>query len=223
MTESDQPDWDHITDVICVGSGSGVHAFATLCAEDGLDVLMVAWPSDPLDQDTAAFISAMTDDLEHDDVPTDCTLIHATPAEFRRGRGERLDPFKGAELRRWASQCLASESGVLFTEVPDRLLRPMRTDDGEVITAAPLPAGPWVADSGSAHALGGLVLLDGRPAGALLDGPDGREMVGAELGLAFAVGRTEGEATAGVHGASPALVSRRGALFACLQPLVCRE
>lgn len=230
MTEADQPDWadgplwDHIADVICVGSGPGVHAVAAVCAADGLDTLTLGWPSGPLDGDTATFIAAMTEDLgEPDlgepDVQRDCAPIIAAAAEFRRGRGERLDTFHGAELRRWASQCLASESGVLFTQVPDRLLRPMRTGDGDLITAVVVPDDGQPAGD-FAGILTGLILVDGRPAGALIDGPDGRLMVGAELGLAFAVGRADGARSAAPGDARPALVSRRGSLFARLQPMV---
>ena len=202
---------------VCVGTGTGIRAFAAICAAGELDVLMAGWPSGPLDDDTAAFIAAMTDDLQDAQAQSGCEPIHATAAEFQRGRGERLDTFKGAELRSWASQCLASESGVLFTHVPDRLLRPMRTDGGELITAAPVPVdAPHVDDSG--RFLAGLVLVDGRPAGALLDGPDGRITVGAELGLAFAVGRADGAQSAA--GTRAAMVSRRGALFARLQTVV---
>lgn len=227
MTDPDQHDsadgplWDRITDVICVGSGTGVHAFAALCATDELDVLMVAWPDGPLDGDTAAFIAAMTDDVDRR-AQAESAPVHATPEEFRRGRGERLDTFKGAELREWASQCLASESGVLFTQVPDRLLRPVRTDGGDLITAAPLPDdAPQVGES--VQTLAGLLLVDGRPAGALIDGPAGRVTVAAELGLAFAVGRAGAAPPAGAEGARPALVSRRGSLFARLQPMVCHD
>ena len=228
MADPDQPDradapsWDHTTDVICVGSGAGVHGFATLCAAAGLDVLMVARPSGPLDSDTAAFLAAMNDDLDEAPPQGDCEPIRATAAEFQRGRGERLEPFRGAELRRWASQCLASDSGVLFTEVPDRLLRPMRTEGGELITAALLPEdGPEPGDSG--QTLTGLVLIDGRPAGATLDGPDGRHTVGAERGLAFSVGGAGSAHSAVSAEGRPALVSRRGALFARLLPLVCDD
>ena len=94
----------------------------------------------------------------------------------------------------------------------------LRTDAGELITAALLPEdGPPVSDS--RQTLSELVLVAGRPAGALLDGPDGRLLVGAELGIAFGVGGT-GYADRGDAGTPLALVSRRGSLFGCLQPMV---
>jgi hypothetical protein len=220
MTEADESDWDRITDVICAGAGPGLFAFATLCAADGLDVIVVSLPSGPLDIASAAFLSAMTEDLEEieDAAPQrDAEPIRAVPEEFQRGRGERIDTFEGAQLRPWASRCRASASGVLFTEVPDHLLRPMRTDGGELITAALLPeTGPPVGDSG--QTLSELVLVAGRPAGAVLDGPDGRLLVAAERGIVFGLGRTGAPCRTDV-GTPLAMVSRRGSLFGCLQPL----
>ena len=218
MTGSDEPDWDRITDVICAGAGPGVHAFATLCVANGLDVIAVSLPTGPLDENSAAFFSAMTEDLEETAAPMDSEPIRAVGEQFQRGRGERIDTFEGALLRPWASHCLASGTGVLFTEVPDHLLRPMRTGGGDLITAAVLPEdGATVVDCG--RTLSELVLVAGRPAGAVLDGPDGPLLVGAELGLAFSVGRTG--ATCRADAGTPlALVSRRGSLFGCLQPMV---
>lgn len=220
MTEADEPDWDRITDVICAGAGPGVHAFATLCAANGLDVTAVCMPA-ALDESSAAFLSAMTEDIEEAAAAVDGEPIRAVGEQFQRGRGERIDTFEGALLRPWASQCLASASGVLFTEVPDHLLRPMRTDGGELITAALLPEDvPEFAGSG--QTLGALVLVAGRPAGAVVEGPDGPQLVGAELGLAFDLSPTGDTHRGGLGGAGArrALVSRRGSLFGCLQPMV---
>ena len=220
MTEADEPDWDRITDVICAGAGPGVHAFATLCAANGLDVTAVCMPA-ALDESSAAFLAAMTEDIEEAAAAVDGEPIRAVCEQFQRGRGERIDTFEGALLRPWASQCLASASGVLFTEVPDHLLRPMRTDGGELITAAMLPEDvPEFAGSG--QTLGALVLVAGRPAGAVLEGPDGPQLVGAELGLAFDLSQAGEDRRGGLGGAGVrrALVSRRGSLFGCLQPMV---
>ena len=224
MTGSDEPDWDRITDVICAGAGPGVHAFATLCAANGLDVTAVCLPAGVLDESSAAFLSAMTEDLEDpEEAVPQCHVepVRAVGEQFQRGRGERIDTFQGALLRPWASQCLASASGVLFTEVPDRLLRPMRTNGGELITAALLPEDvPEFAGSG--QTLSALVLVDGRPAGAVLHGAGGPLRVGAELGLAFDLSRAG--ATCQADAGTPlALVSRRGSLFGCLQPMVCDD
>ena len=100
---------------------------------------------------------------------------------------------------------------MLFTEVPALLAR-MRTDCGRTITAAPVP-GPAEADPCDEMFVG-LVYLDGRLAGADVDGPWGRRRIRAEAGLVFGIG-PGGPVPAGVN----ALVSRPAGRFARLETL----
>lgn len=210
----DGPDWDEVVDLICIGVNPGVLACLSLCAAADLDVLVVGLPESP-DPLTAEYLAAMTVDLDDDRVEPDPPAGIAVPVPARAGR-QTVETFVGEELRRFSARCLHSGSGVLFTQVPD-LLTPMRTDTGELLTAATVSGlGEPVPTEGT---LAEMVVDEGRIAGALVDGPDGRRLVGAESGLVFAVGRTPGVSPAGP---SRALVGRRGGRFARLENLTVR-
>jgi hypothetical protein len=139
-------DFDDVTDVICAGSGPGALAYAVACAELGLEVLVVdsANQAEFTDEETVNYLRSMTEDLGAADsgpvasggiVPgSDLHLasVRASEAEPTPGR-HRLEPFVGHRLRDWSVQCTASVFGLLCTTVPDAVLSPFRTDDGELI------------------------------------------------------------------------------------------
>jgi hypothetical protein len=133
-------DFDDVTDVICAGSGPGVIAYAVACAELGFEVL-VAESVDQgefTDEETVAYLASMTDDLG-DVVPGSDLRLAAVRAEEAASPGpgrQRLEPFIGHRLRDWSSQCVASVFGLLCTAVPDAVLSPFRTDEGESIEVA---------------------------------------------------------------------------------------
>lgn len=209
-------DWDDAVDVICVGSGTGLLGYAKTCAATDLDVLLADLPPGEADPDTVAFLAAMTEDLERLAPDTETPEVRVAKTEVAGGRGATVDDFVGEHLRLWASHCLASPSGVLFTSLPDHVLKPMRTEAGELIMAAVLPdADPDPGPDFHGETLAGLVFEWGRIAGAVLAGPSGRRRVRADLGLAFAVG-VDGAAE---PGPPTALVGRRGGRFARLERL----
>ena len=209
-------DWDDVVDVICVGSGPGLSGYASACAAKDLDVLLADLPAGDPDAHTAAFLAAMTEDLDVLPPDTETPVARLVATETVGVRGVTVDTFVGEQLRLWSSHCLASSSGVLFTHVPDHVLMPMRNEVGEPVMAAVLPdVDPGSGPASDGETLAGLVFEWGRMAGAALEGPSGRRLVRADLGLAFAVG-TAGTA---VPGSPLALVGRRGGRFARLERL----
>lgn len=204
MTEDRDPqDWDEVVDVLCVGAGPGVLAYGLFCAAADLDVLLVE--SDDLDPQTREWRAAMTEDLG--DCPPDprLSVIHGEPVPAAKVDDRtKLEPFVGEHLRRWSAQCLASPFGVLTSEVPD--FAPMRTAGGESITAGVVgrfrfpeaPAGPaltrWLRERAEPlfgpadDTLNGLIVVDGRIAGVVLNTADGPCRVGAAHGIALSVG-----------------------------------
>lgn len=201
------PAWDEVVDVICVGPGTGVLAYGICCAAADLDVLMVDQPSAP-DEVLVGLIAAMTEDLG--DPPPDGELAvsmlgpEPTPepsgrrATMKSPRDAPLEPFVGHRLRDFSARCLTSPYGMMFTEVPG-LLTPMRTDSGEAVTAAVLgryrsPLAASLREQADGFGLTGgdrligLVIEAGRIAGATLDTPAGRRLVGATAGVAVSVG-----------------------------------
>jgi hypothetical protein len=201
------PHWDEVVDVICVGPGPGVLAYGICCAAADLDVLMVDLPSVP-DEVLVGLIDAMTEDLG--DPPPDgeqaVGMLGPEPTPVPSGRRATmksprdvpLEPFVGHRLRDFSSRCLASPYGMMFTEVPD-LLTPMCTDSGESVTAAVLgryrsPLAASLREQADEFGLTGgdrligLVIEAGRIAGATLDTPAGRRLVGATAGIVVSVG-----------------------------------
>ena len=146
MTEPDAGshlEWDDTVDVVCVGTSPGVLAYAICCAANDLDVLFVEVPTQP-DEYIAAWYQAMTVDLSpslspgRENTPGDrpgFSLARAALPPAPAGKRDTLETFVGENLRRWSAHCLHSSTGVMFTQVPE-LLVPMRTEDGESITAA---------------------------------------------------------------------------------------
>lgn len=182
-------DWDEVVDVICVGSGPGVLAYGLCCRAADLDVLFLDSPI-VADAGLTDFLAAMTDDLDGSSAESEIAVGRADPAPVASDGGT-LEPFVGEHLRQWSARCLASPSGVLFTQVPDVLV-PMVDGDGHTITTAVLGTGritllEWLRDEAPSaqERLEALVFDEGRIAGVRLD--DG-STVGAAGGVAFAVG-----------------------------------
>jgi hypothetical protein len=207
--------WDEVVDVICVGSSPGVLAYAICCVAADLDVVLVR-ASGESDPQTDAWYAAMTEDLPaprlnpgREITAEDrhaFSLARLVPIPAPTGKRVTLEPFIGEHLRQWSAQCAQSPYGVMFTQVPD-LLVPMRTEDGESVTAVS------IGDFGSAksqarddglegwllqeaaemdllepeNVLAAMVLEGGRIAGVHLD--DG-SLIAASGGLALPVGAT---------------------------------
>jgi hypothetical protein len=181
-TDDSGTDWDEVVDVICVGTGPGVLAYAICCAAADLDVLFVRPPAVP-DQQATAWCTAMTEDLGGTPASRPSfSFARLAPAPAPAGKRVVLEPFVGEHLRQWSAQCIRSAFGVMFTQVPDLLL-PMRTDDGRCVTAAFLAefsAGEdlesWLGDiaaemglSAPECAMTAMIPVDGRIAGVQVD------------------------------------------------------
>lgn len=202
-------EFDDTVDVVCIGSGPGVLAYALCCDAADRDVLLLAHPVSDLDPDTAGHIDAMYEDLGDAEPQAVLELITAeTVAVPRTTRGTVVETFVGQRLREWSAQCTASAFGVMLTAVPEDLLMPMRTDAGESITAAivgalrPDPARPgptvceWIDDeierrglSGiDGHCFAGFVYEEGEIVGVGVDTPSGRQRVEVTGCVAMSVG-----------------------------------
>lgn len=217
----DDPEWDDIVDVICVGSTPGVLGYLSACEANGLDVEHVAAPAD-FDSETRAYLAAMTEGLDPRPDDTEPARTDAVPDPLprdRRGRPEVLEAFVGERLRRWSARCLASPFAVVLTAVPDIFSR-MSTDTGEVIVA--VDVGP-AAVSGTASpdspngTFAGLLYQDGRLAGALVQADGSARRVRADGGLALPIGPSATHWPS-AHG-SLSLVSRPAGRFARLEVL----
>lgn len=227
-------EWDDVVDVICIGSGAGVLAYAIACATAEFDVALAHRPPG-YDADTMSYLTAMTDDLDGYPPQEALAVSRAEPTQIRPDRRATVETFAGEQLRQWSARCLASPVGVMFTEVPP-ILTPMRAETGELITAAVLGANPpaggsltrWLDEQidqfridAPSEVLDGLIYQDGRLAGAALQGEAGRRLVRASAGLAFPVGptHTAPPVLPALPDVSVALVGRRAGRFARIELL----
>lgn len=227
-------EWDEVVDVICVGSGPGVLAYAIACATAEFDVALAHRPPG-YDADALSYLAAMTDDLDGCPPREALEVSRAEPTVIRPDRRATVETFAGEQLRQWSARCLASPVGVMFTEVPP-MLTPMRAETGELITAAVLGANPsagaplmrWLGERADefgieapCEVLDGLIYREGRLAGAALRGESGRRLVRASAGLAFSVGPAvvAPPALPALPDASVALVGRRAGRFAKIELL----
>ena len=199
MTEPDDDSllhWDEVVDVICVGTSPGVLAYGICCAANDLDVLMVSRPTET-DEHTAAWFAAMTADLDPVQDYPGFSFARVFPPSVPTDKRPTVETFVGEHLRQWSAQCLHSPFGVVFTAVPDMLV-PMRTADGESITAAIVgdlgDADPvaWLAERArqegldeSENVMAAMILEEGRIAGVEL--ADGYR-VAARNGLVWPAG-----------------------------------
>jgi hypothetical protein len=204
MPEGQQPDdWDETVDVLCVGGGPGALAYGLCCSAADLDILIL--DSGDLDPQTREWRTAMTADLGGLPADPSLTLIHAEPVPVEKiDDRTRLEPFVGEHLRQWSAHCLAAPFGVMTSEVSD--LNPMRTADGQFITAGLV--GPYRCGSGPIGSalvqwlreqaeplfapaddrLDGLIVIDGRIAGVVLNTADGPCRIGVTRGVALSIG-----------------------------------
>ena len=207
--------WDEVVDVICVGSSPGVLAYAICCVAADLDVVLVGAAGEP-DPQTAAWYAAMTEDLP---APTEglpvprlnpgreittedrhaFSLARLVPIPAPTGKRVTLEPFVGEHLRQWSAHCAQSPFGVMFTQVPD-LLVPMRTQDGESVTAVS------IGDFGSAKSRA----RDDGLEGWLLHEAAEMDLLGPENVVAAMV--LEGGRIAGVHLDDGSLIAASGGL-----------
>lgn len=200
--------WDEVVDVICVGSSPGVLAYAICCVAADLDVVLVRPAGEP-DPQTAAWYAAMTEDLPaprlnpgRENTAEDrhaFSLARLVPIPAPTGKRVTLEPFVGEHLRQWSAHCAQSPFGVMFTQVPD-LLVPMRTENGESVTAVSI--GDFGSAKSQAH--------DGGLEGWLLREAAEMDLLEPETVLAAMV--LEGGRIAGVHLDDGSLIAAGGGL-----------
>ena len=222
--------WDDEVDVACIGAGIGGLANAIATVDAGGEVLIVdAAPtrtSDPAPGALRERVHAKTGwliqdtlDAETDEYFADLTVgvAEQTNAQYdgsvplRVARnlssdeayGRVVEPFVGSRLTVWASQCLASPYGLLYTSFRDRRTTSMRSSDGDSIEVFPIGAMDWRDGDGeralrqwmteqarqrdidvqTASSLHRLVFEDGVIVGVVLSTPEGPYAVRTRAGV----------------------------------------
>lgn len=190
--------FDEVVDVLCAGSGPGVLAFAIACAAQDRQVLVVdSAPAVELtDPETVAYLHAMTDDLGTIHPDLELAVTRAQPVPPPKGDRPTIEPFLGGRLRQWSASCMGSAFGVMFSDVLNLPMTPLRTRV-EPIRAIPLgsymPDGErpgrrlaeWLTDQAAERdltpeigwGLQRLLFDGGLVVGAVLDTPDGSHRV----------------------------------------------
>src|ERR1700687_1119416 len=169
---------------------------------------------DSLDWETYEYLDALSQDLPPvsrfgRDVEVPIRGVDdPSPIEMSGRWRTTAETFVGARLRDWASQCLASPYGVLYSYVADRNMTMMRSRTGETIEAAivgsveldrehPGPAlADWLVtqawDRGievyAANPLQRLVFEDGQVVGAVVATPAGTFALRSRRGVVVATG-----------------------------------
>ncbi len=199
--------WDDVVDVVCAGSAVATAA-ALAAVRLGLRVRLAA-SSDSVDEDTATYLSSVTDDLAD---PSPEGVGPELPVRQVDGPAGQPDQnpsgavtFMGASLRTWAAKCVTAPGGVLSTSVADPRMTTRYTGFGRVTEVVPVcevtagadlpPFEQWLDDQAddedvpttSEDTLAGLVFDDGRVTGAVLDTPDGLRTVRARYGVVLAL------------------------------------
>ncbi|MCV7286621.1 FAD-binding protein [Mycolicibacterium wolinskyi] len=215
--------WDDEVDVICCGTGFGGLATAIAATDAGLDVFVArpgqpavnttpgAWLGEGIDDpETREYFDGLTEDLgprataAPDADVTIRVMDDLKPAEL----SVPVAPFYGARLRDWASRCLLSPYGVLYTRILDRGTTPMRTPTGAEIDVKVIGAiepdrgisassavNEWLLDQtrkrgiqiSDGTSLERIVFEEGEIVGAVLTTADGPLALRAHHGLAIAM------------------------------------
>lgn len=221
--------WDIEVDVACVGAGIGTLASAILTVDAGAKVLVAApasasdelsspialqqrvggflrsWQRSDLDQQTAEYLAAMSEDLDPQAEPRNPRLTMRS-VQAMSANVDTIETFVGAHLRTWNAQCLASPYGLLFSNVSGRRTTRMRASDGQTVEVNPIGAiraedlgsdsgvTDWIVGRArergievrEASHLDRIVFEDGRIIGVLLGTADGPLAVKVRHGLTMA-------------------------------------
>lgn len=149
--------WDDVVDIACVGNGIASLAAAVVASDAGLDVFVADADDvntsaqlldsafdlparlgvDPADSETRTYLVAVSDGIQDlARLPRRSGLPAATVSDLPADEGGRVAPFFGRTLQSWATSCLASPYGALYTDVIGRNMSTLRTDNFGVIEAA---------------------------------------------------------------------------------------
>ncbi|MET0899534.1 MAG: hypothetical protein ABWY45_16625 [Mycobacterium sp.] len=223
-------------DMLCVGHGAGTLGAAVLAARRNMSVMYVdslpgprlsrvpdrplspwtraladRWELNALSPETRSYLTELTIDL----AAPDAAAATGTPIpvmDLDRQAPQRVlssgavPPFRGAQLRTWARQCLAARTGLVSSQVwlPGTInARLLFGPEIEVTDIMSLPEtglsaadlDDWLLDHAREHRvqIGGmglreLLFQDGHPAGAIIDGPTGRRVVWTRHGVMLGTG-----------------------------------
>lgn len=222
--------WDREVDVVCVGGMIGGLATAIVAADAGVEVFVATTSrdqhEDPLsvaacaeygrgwlahyagDAETDEYFAALSSDLEQVTPATDRNVPvrvvqEPSPADQK---SRTVEPFRGARLRDWAAQCLASPYGMLYTRISNWQTTTMRGTDGDAVNVKVIGRlGPqhadraiglpdWLAEQANDRgidpvpftALRRIVFEEGEVVGVVLDTSDGPYAVRARHGITVA-------------------------------------
>lgn len=253
------PDWDDEVDVVCTDSGvAGLATAISAVDEDGevfiaelqsssasLTTRRRGWFAVGGDVDTDEYLGELTADI-------DITTLTQRDADLPvRLAGEPLPPrrrpiptFEGWRLREWASRCIPSPTGYLYTQVTDWTSVTVDCGDDELFTVTeigettPDPARPvgsvheWLVAEALARnvspypvaSFDGLVFEEGVVVGAKFSTGRGSRMIRARHGVLICRNTTDADSVLGglLPGGTPlrvALVGKEASRFGRLELL----
>lgn len=143
------PDWDDEVDVVCTDSGVAGLATAICAVDEDGEVFVADLQSGPTsryerqrgwfeaggDVDTDEYLGELTADI---DITTltqrDADLPVRLAGEAVPPRQRPIPTFEGWRLRGWASRCIPSPTGYLYTQVTDWTSATMDCGDDELFT-----------------------------------------------------------------------------------------
>lgn len=221
-----------VVDILCVGSGSAGLAAAIAAADHGLKVLVAEprrssasgtqpsdmpeswtevlrrrWCAEEFNTPTETYLDELTRCLGPPSRPIAKPYLPVNAVENFDDVDDvdptaAVAPFHGAEMAKWARDCLMSPYSMMLSRVSPSMMTEVRLQDGSTIRAglvAPVPRqrrsgatvrqwlGDLAADSGvevqHSSTVRRLIFNDGHLVGALLDMPDGLRHVRARSGV----------------------------------------
>jgi choline dehydrogenase-like flavoprotein len=229
-------------DILCIGSGSAGLAAGVAAADAGLNVFVAEpsrgvtaatrpvtgpveswttllqrrWGVQEFNASTTGYLEELTSSLGSP-VPADGSNhlpidTVETFEDLSTDPTEAVPPFHGAELAKWASECLASPFGMIFSRVSRSTLTPVRKVDGTTITAGLIASVPtarrrdmtvrqWLSElarekSLTMHqscAVQRLLFNEGQLVGAMLDTGEGVRTVRARRGVLLGTSCSTGD------------------------------
>jgi hypothetical protein len=215
--------WDTEVDLVCIGAGIGGLATAIATVDAGEDVIVAdtgqiaasvathgglgaarGWlQHDGVDVETEDFLAAVVEGLDPLARRPGASPVPTRVARPWTGDGRSVEPFVGATIRAWDTQCLGSPYATLHSSVFGWQRTRMRSSDGEAIEVIPVGEIDWHDGLGehdlldwmggqayerdvdvlSASSLQRIVFEEGLIVGVVLDTPDGPYAVGTRRGV----------------------------------------
>lgn len=128
-------EWHDEVDIVCAGSGLGGLATAIAAMDAGFDVVVADAAGIEVDDDeTIRYFRELSQGLL---VGARSAAAGARPVRVvddlapAASRPRRVEPFIGSGLQDWATDCLASPYGFLYSRVTERKAVTMRSSRGE--------------------------------------------------------------------------------------------